>query len=59
MSNNVPIVMQQIFETVKESTGLDLKDIVMANSKTAKTDRNINVQTDLPVKEAITDKKTD
>lgn len=51
--------MQQVFETVKETTGLDLKDVVMANSKTAKTDRNITVQTDLPVKEAITDKKTD
>lgn len=60
VSNNVPVVMQQVFETVKETTGLDLKDVVMANSKTAKTDsRNITVQTDLPVKEAITDKKTD
>lgn len=51
VSNNVPVVMQQVFETVKETTGLDLKDIVMANSKTAKTDRNITVQTDLPLKE--------
>ena len=58
VSNNVPVVMQQVFETVKETTGLDLKDIVMANSKTAKTDRNITVQTDLPLKEAITDKET-
>lgn len=59
VSNNVPVVMQQVFETVKESTGLDLKDIVMANSKTAKTDRNINVQTDLPLKETMADKKAD
>lgn len=58
VSNNVPVVMQQVFETVKETTGLDLKDIVMANSKTAKTDRNITVQTDLPLKEAMTDKET-
>lgn len=59
VSNNVPVVMQQVFETVKETTGLDLKDIVMANSKTAKTDRNITVQTDLPLKEAIANKETD
>ena len=52
VSNNVPVVMQQVFETVKETTGLDLKDVVMANSKTAKTDRNITVQTDLPLKKA-------
>lgn len=58
VSNNVPVVMQQVFETVKETTGLDLKDIVMANSKAAKTDRNITVQTDLPLKEAIKDKET-
>lgn len=59
VSNNVPVIMQQVFETVKESTGLDLRDVVMANSKTAKTDRNINVQTDLPLKEAMADKKAD
>lgn len=59
VSNNVPVVMQQVFETVKETTGLDLKDVVMANSKTAKTDRNIIVKTDLPLKEAVSDKEGD
>ena len=57
VSNNVPVVMQQVFETVKETTGLDLKDVVMANSKTAKTDRNITVQTDLPLKETTPEKE--
>lgn len=59
VSNNVPVVMQQVFETVKETTGLDLKDVVMANSKTAKTDRNITVKTDMPLKEAVSDKEED
>lgn len=57
VSSNVPVVMQQVFETVKETTGLDLKDIVMANSKTAKTDRNITLQTDLPLKDVVVNKK--
>lgn len=59
VSNNVPVVMQQVFETVKETTGLDLKDVVLANSKTAKTDRNITVKTDLLLKEAVSDKEED
>ncbi len=43
VSNNVPVLMAQTFETIKEATGIDMRDIVKANSLEAKTDRNIRV----------------
>lgn len=43
ISGNVPNVMKQVFDTVKDSTGIDLQGLVDANSKSAKTDRNIKV----------------
>lgn len=35
--------MAQTMEAMKEATGIDMKEIVRANSIQAKTDRNINV----------------
>ena len=43
VSNNVPIIMGQLFQTVRDTTGIDLTDIVKANSLEAKTTKNINV----------------
>lgn len=43
VSNNVPLLMAQLFQTVKETTGIDLVDIVKANSLEAKTTKNINI----------------
>jgi len=43
MSNNVATVMAQTFETVEAATGLDLRDIIKANSIEAKTTRNVNL----------------
>ena len=43
VSGNVPVLMAQTMEAMKEATGIDMKEIVRANSIQAKTDRNINV----------------
>lgn len=43
VSNNIPIVMAQLFKTVQETTGLNLIDIVKANSLEAQTTKNINI----------------
>ena len=43
VSGNVPVLMAQTMEAMKEATGIDMKEIVRASSIQAKTDRNINV----------------
>ena len=37
ISGNVPIVMAQVMETVKEATGVDLQDVIHANTYDAKS----------------------
>ena len=46
VSANVPIVMKQTFDTIKSVTGVDMSDVMKANTLTAKTDRNINLSGD-------------
>lgn len=43
MSGNVPVLIKQVFDTVSESTGVDLKDVMRSSTIDAKTNRNINV----------------
>jgi len=43
ISGVTPVVMKQVFDTVKESTGVDLADVMRANTYDAKVNRNINV----------------
>lgn len=43
VSQNVPAVMKQTFDIVKNVTGVDMADVMKANTLEAKTDRNINV----------------
>ena len=40
---NVPAVMAKLFESMKEATGIDLADIVKADTYDAKVNRNVNV----------------
>ena len=47
VSQNVPAVMKQTFDIVKNVTGVDMADVMKANTLEAKTDRNINL-TGLP-----------
>lgn len=51
VSQNVPTVMAQVFESVKEATGLDLRDVLKAQTYDAKVNRNLNI-TGLNDKEA-------
>lgn len=44
MAGNVPAVLTKVMESMKETTGVDLKGIIEANSKEAKTDRNITIR---------------
>ena len=46
LSHNVPTVMKQTFDIVKDATGVDMTNIVMANSMDAKVNKNVNLQTD-------------
>lgn len=43
VAGNVPIVMTKLFESMKEATGIDLAEIVKADSYDAKVNRNINL----------------
>ncbi len=43
VAGNVPVVMARLFEAMKEATGLDLADIMRAESLEAQTTRNINL----------------
>lgn len=43
VAGNVPTVLAQVFETVQSSVGIDMKNIIMANSFDAQTTKNINV----------------
>lgn len=43
MAGNVPVVMAKVFESMKEATGIDLAQIVNAESYDAKVNRNVNL----------------
>ena len=43
VAGNVPAVMAKLFESMKEATGIDLADIVKADTYDAKVNRNVNV----------------
>lgn len=42
VAGNVPGVMTKLFESMKETTGIDLSEIVKANTYDAKVTRNVN-----------------
>lgn len=43
VSDNVPTVLAKVFDTIQSSVGIDMKNIVMADSLDARTTKNINV----------------
>ena len=43
VAGNVPAVMAKLFESMKETVGIDLSEIVKAGSYDAKVNRNINI----------------
>ena len=42
VAGNVPVVMAKVFESMKEATGIDLANIINAESYDAKVNRNVN-----------------
>ncbi|MDO4620476.1 MAG: SPFH domain-containing protein [Lachnospiraceae bacterium] len=43
VAGNVPAVMAQVFESMKETVGIDMAEIVKAGTYDAKVNRNINI----------------
>ncbi|MGL5433859.1 MAG: flotillin family protein [Lachnospiraceae bacterium] len=43
VASNVPVVMAKLFETVKEATGVDMTELVKADTYDAKVNRNVNI----------------
>lgn len=43
VAGNVPVVMARVFESVREATGVDLTEIMKADTYDAKVTRNINL----------------
>ena len=55
VSGNVPLVLAQTMEAVKEATGVDMTEIIRANSYDAKVNRNITVSADSDVADVVGD----
>ncbi len=43
VSGNMPVIMKQVFDTMSEATGVDLREIMKANTYDAKVNKNINI----------------
>ena len=43
VSGNMPVIMKQVFDTMSEAPGVDLREIMKANTYDAKVNKNINV----------------
>lgn len=43
MAGNVPTVLAKVMESVKEATGVDMTEIIKANTYDAKVNRNVNI----------------
>ena len=49
VGGNVPVMLSKVMESVKETTGVDMKEIIRANTFEAKVNRNININGAMPV----------
>ena len=58
VAGNVPVVMAKVFESMKQATGIDLANIINAESYDAKVNRNINVTGLENATTIVTDGKT-
>ncbi|MBQ7916915.1 MAG: flotillin family protein [Firmicutes bacterium] len=57
VAGNVPAVMAKLFESMKETTGIDLGEIVKAGTYDAKVNRNIHLDGIPEIKVAMTEKE--
>lgn len=51
LSGNVPVMIQRVFDTVSEATGVSLKDIMRSGTIQAQTDRHVDIQGAIPTRE--------
>ena len=49
LGNNVPIVMKQTFDTIKNATGFDMTKVMEAGTIDAKVNRNYSIEGGVPV----------
>ena len=43
VSNNVPVVMKQVMDVMKDVTGVDMKDVIKSNTIDAKVNKNFKI----------------
>ncbi len=57
VSGNVPAILKQTFDTIESVTGVNMSEVMKADTISAKTDRNINVsaETAKNVKQLLND----
>ena len=53
MAGNVPTVLAKVMESVKEATGVDMAEIIKANTYDAKVNRNIQISSPEELKEYL------
>ena len=51
VGGNVPIMLSKVMEAVKETTGVDMTEIIKANTYDAKVNRNVTINGEIPVKQ--------
>lgn len=60
-ADSVPLTMSRIFQVMKETTGLDMVDIMSANSKSAQTEYNVHLDSNAAgaIEAAVNEAKSD
>ena len=49
MAGNVPIMLAKVMESVKETTGIDMMEIVKADTYDAKVTKNVTIDGAVPI----------
>ena len=49
VSGNVPTVIKQTFDVVKSATGIDMSDVMKAETYEAKVNKNVDIKGEIPV----------
>ena len=55
VSAQMPVVIRQVFDTMSEATGVDMREIMRANTYDAAVNRNVTLEADGTVREASAD----
>lgn len=58
VGGNVPLMLSKVMESVKETTGVDMKEIIKANTYDAKVNRHVTIDGSVPVSTTQEDSQT-